>query len=282
MLPDLIKSLEQPLPLAAGCVLLLSLLAFFWVRKAQVPKLERVAFSAGIFSLIVVLFSTYYSIKQLEFEREYSRLHATFSVHVVIEGTIVGTKKTTLTFQTSSGQVNVGCGEQRPVQVIWTPPEGASDISASAQWRNTDNIKSMNAPNVVLGNTVTASGVIYGLERNVFLNCPGGGHAELVLFGTYDMSEKEPHEQQTLKTLDDKVNRLQPLVISMPEGPNITPQTGEINILGDDNQREDIQIAFRGVGDTATMQVRESKGNIPYTLTFEQGRLTLTVKTDER
>jgi hypothetical protein len=276
MLPDLIKSLEQPLPLIAGCVLLFSLLVFLWARRTG-SKLDRVAFLGGVFSLIVALFSTYYSVKQRGFEREYSRLHATFSVHVVIKGTVIGTKKTALTFQTSSGQVNVGCGEQGAARVTWAPPAGATDILASAQWRNTDNIEAADA-HVVLGNPVTAEGTILGLRRNFLLNCPGGGHGELVLLGTYNTSEPDPHEQQILKTLDDKVNRLQPLIISVPESPDVRAETGEITILGDDNQREELQIAFKRIGDNTSTQVTQPNGNIPYTLSLEQGQLTLKIK----
>ena len=276
MLPDLIKFLEQPLSLMAGCVLLSSIFFFFRARRMG-SKLDRVAFLGGVFSLIVLLFSAYYFVKQMEFEREYSRLHASFSVRLVIKGTVVNTKKITLTFQTSSGQVNVGCSEQRAAQVTWAPPEGATDISARAEWRNTDNLKSTNA-NVLPGTPVTGTGTIFGLERNFFLNCPGGGHGELVLFGTYNVSEPDPHEQQILKTLDDKVNRLQPLIISIPEGSDVKPETAEITILGDDNKREDVQIAFKGIGGNAATQVMQSSGNIPYTLSLEQGHLTLKIK----
>ena len=269
MFPDIVKSLEQPFSLIAGCLLLFSVIIFYWAkRRARGPNLSRIAILGGIFSLIVVLFSTYSSVTQLELEREYTRLHATFSVHVVIEGTVVGTKNSTLTFQTSSGQVNVGCNEQVPARVSWTPPPGATVTGARAEWRNTDNVRAaMVNPTSLTGNPVVATGTIVGLERNFLLNCPGGGHGELILLGTYDISEKEPRERQELKTLDDKVNRSQPLVISIPTGQDITPQTGEITILGDGNETEDIKIAFKGVDDAATM-VTQSKGNIPYTLSL--------------
>jgi hypothetical protein len=275
MLPDLIRSLTEPLTLTAGCLLVLGLFVFFLSRNKQTSKkLDRLALLGSLFGLIVGSFSAYHSAQQMKSEREYERLHAVFNVHAVIKGTITGTKKTTLTFQTSSGYVSVGCDDTQTARAIWAVPQGATEISPKAEWHSTSNIQSQTQSVEPFGEQVIAIGTISGLHRNFLGNCEGGGHGELVLYGTYTMSEKEPHEQQTLKTLDDRVNRGQPFVVAIPQGPDITPESCDITVVGD-NHKEDILNITLQVKET--QQASATTPDFRYTVRLEQNTLTLII-----
>jgi hypothetical protein len=111
-----------------------------------------------------------------------------FRVSVSASGTSTEDKGEGKSFSTSSGQLNFGCEETKATAVNYNAPAGARDLNATAAWRNTNNVKSQSQQAQASGLKATASGSITGLDYQNYTfvrNCPGGGHAELVLFGTY-------------------------------------------------------------------------------------------------
>lgn len=99
------------------------------------------------------------------------------------------------TFDNASAQVNFGCGESRSALATWTVPKGSTDVNITkCEWRNHNNAKGLSATPAIGGLTATCNGGITGLDNNrgpfgVDLGCPGGGHGEVYLAGTYKLSE---------------------------------------------------------------------------------------------
>jgi hypothetical protein len=91
-------------------------------------------------------------------------------------------------FSVSSPSINVGCEESGNTQVAYAAPEGWEIVEAQAAWTGASNLKSSGTEPVQLQPLhVTASGSIRGFDRYDVAfglrNCPGGGHATLVLSG---------------------------------------------------------------------------------------------------
>jgi hypothetical protein len=116
-----------------------------------------------------------------------------------------------------------------------------------------------------------------GLERDWIGNCPGGGHGQLVLRGTYQVTTRQVQTQQTLKTLTRSVRRGQPLVVALPIGEGIKPERCEIDITGGGQtehiagtlQQLDGNWALTGVGQPQT---------IPASVTFAEERLVVVIR----
>jgi hypothetical protein len=260
MLPsDLSRALVTPWVLVAFAVLGISTVIFLcasvlsFKRRHSVPgrrliQTKRLAIIGIVFSMTVSALIAYQAARQIESDREYRSIHALFSVHVAINGMVTTTRVSEpQTFRTSSGQYNVGCGDSRQAVVTWKVPDGAFDITANASWQNTNNVRHLEQH---LGETqnvseITATGFMVGLERNLFAGCPGGGHGEFVLSGTYRIRSSEVHGQQVLKTLDDKVNREQPLAVLIPHDEGTKPESCDISIESE-NKRDSVHFPIIG------------------------------------
>jgi hypothetical protein len=104
----------------------------------------------------------------------------------------------------TSGQVNFGCGETLTVE---TPPimfaVRAENLRPQLTWANTSNAKTANqkVAEIKNGNDqligLKGLGSITGLDTQ-FLNCPGGGHAELVLHASWSEAEAAQKSPQLL------------------------------------------------------------------------------------
>ena len=118
----------------------------------------------------------------------------------------VGNKTTTTSqgvpFSASGGYTSVNCEETKPGSAQFTAPGNATQINGSAVWANTDHISSQSQSVAITGLTATATGSIRGENRGAFNNCPGGGHAELVLRGTYTVpvTSTDPYTQSSTVT----------------------------------------------------------------------------------
>lgn len=234
MLSDLTQALKTPFSMLGVVVLSASLVVALVAsqRKSErAKKVKKMAILASVFAVCVTAMVVYQAAEQIKNDREYREIHALYSIRASIKGAIRTTAVSDpLTFRASSGQVNVGCNDRQPTNVIWSEPEGATEIQPSASWENIDNVKDLTQTVSVGPNVVTASGSIAGLDRNFFGNCAGGGHGELVLKGTYRVARKESHGEQTLKTISDKVNRLQPFIIAVPREDDVSPTSCVVEI----------------------------------------------------
>jgi hypothetical protein len=80
--------------------------------------------------------------------------------------------------------VNVGCEGGANASASFQLPEGAYEVVPACRWTNISNVRHHECSAAVAGNQVTATGVVHGLDK-VFFNCPGGGHGQLELHGSY-------------------------------------------------------------------------------------------------
>ena len=153
-----------------------------------------------------------------------------FEVQVTVSGARKPAVSPRNTFRVSSGQFNVGCGDGANASVQWPIPPGATDIQPIASWQHTDNLKSHNQQVAVSGNAVVATGSIVGLDKQLF-NCPGGGHGELVLEGSYQPANPEAGPE-VIKTVHDQLASGQDLIVLLPAEPTLMPISADIRATG--------------------------------------------------
>ncbi len=111
-----------------------------------------------------------------------------YTLAVAYSGVRTHTNRVAQPFSASSGSVNVGCEQGGSTSVSYTLPADASEINCTAGWINTDKLKSQNQTAcAVTGQVATASGTVYGIDKQCFVacNCPGGGHGNLQIAGSY-------------------------------------------------------------------------------------------------
>jgi len=123
---------------------------------------------------------------------------------IVYLGTTSTTVNKTETFSQPGSYASVGCTDNGSGSAVTTLPANASEITCNAQWINTRSLKNQTASCAIGGSTVTASGTIRGLDRtciyrdvltaglfglignrDLFCDCPGGGHGTLTVTGSY-------------------------------------------------------------------------------------------------
>lgn len=137
-----------------------------------------------------------------------------FSVHQA------NTEVVRVPFTAGSGSVNIGCEEAHSVRVQFPLPPGAEEPTATAEWVNLNNIESQTANVSVQPPIITAVGSIQGLHRTFLLNCPGGGHGELLLRGQYSAKHELPATPVVIKTLHDVADRGQVFAAALPQTAN--------------------------------------------------------------
>ncbi len=153
-----------------------------------------------------------------------------FDVQVTVNGTRKLTVSPRNSFRISSGQLNVGCGDSANTSVQWPIPAGATDIQPTASWQHTDNLKGQSQQTVINGGAVVATGGITGLDKQLF-NCPGGGHGELVLEGSYQPANPEAGPE-VVKTVHDQLAPGQDLIVQLPAEPALMPTSSDIRATG--------------------------------------------------
>jgi len=94
-------------------------------------------------------------------------------------------------FEVLGPSVNVGCEEAATGSVHFLLPERATLQSSNASWINVVNVTQYSARVTQSGLDIVANGTIQGRSReNIAFgikNCPGGGHGNLRLTGTYSV-----------------------------------------------------------------------------------------------
>lgn len=107
-------------------------------------------------------------------------------------------------FNTTSGNVAVGCEESAGTVHAFQAPSNATELNCSAGWVNGSNLKGQSQNCVVGGTSASATGSITGLDRNCYIvgqtlgwifsrrnvcNCPGGGSGQLQISGSFKVPE---------------------------------------------------------------------------------------------
>jgi hypothetical protein len=139
-----------------------------------------------------------------------------FDLSVVLSVTGSKTEVSQVPFRVGSGSINLGCEEIRGSHVEYPLPEGAANATATAKWVNVDNLDGEDANASITGGVAIGTGHIRGRHRTLFLNCPGGGHGELVLTGQYELKKTLPTEPTILKSIGDITYRGQIFTVSLP------------------------------------------------------------------
>lgn len=124
----------------------------------------------------------------------------TSTLQVTFYGMKSRTESVTVPFRVSSGQINVDCNESRKVQASYTAPPNAKNINAFSSWENIRDVKQQDKSLSIQGTVVTAIGQLVGNNREWTGNCPGGGHGELVITGTYGVDQSSAPERVVLST----------------------------------------------------------------------------------
>ncbi len=209
-LPDVLRAVTDPFSLLALIVLVLG-----WVAHSTVKSSQRSSPRPSSWPPLVTLAIVAISFLALAFNvirvtsLQRPGTVTTIANKYIVQATFVAITKhkqpVTVPFRTSSGQLNVGCSDSATTSVSWNVPTGARDIHPQASWERTDNIKNQNQQVSVNGNVATATGTISGQDRQWTGNCPGGGHGELVLSGTYVIDQDASDERVVIGTLQDTV-----------------------------------------------------------------------------
>jgi hypothetical protein len=126
-------------------------------------------------------------------------------------------------FTAGSGSVNIDCEATRSASVQYPLPPGAEQPIATAEWVNTNNIESQSANVNVQPNVITAEGLIRGLHKTFLLNCPGGGHGELLIRGQYSIKHELPATPVVIKSLHDVADPGQVFTAILPQVVNSQP-----------------------------------------------------------
>lgn len=209
-LPDILKAVTDPFSLLALIVLVLG-----WVAHSTVKSSQAISKNSSSWPALVTLSIVAISFLALAFNvirvssLQQGGTSTTTANRYTLQVTFTGVKQrkepVTVPFRTGSGQLNVGCGDSATTSVSWNVPPGGRDIHPQASWERTDNVKNQTQQVSVSGNVATAVGTITGQDRQWTGNCPGGGHGELVLGGTYVTDQDAPDERVVLGTFQDTV-----------------------------------------------------------------------------
>jgi hypothetical protein len=156
-------------------------------------------------------------------------------------------------FAKSSGQINFGCEETREVNVEYDLPEGAKLVGTpSVAWQNTSNVASQQGNFQDKGQSVVGRGIIRGLDYQNFAitrNCPGGGHGELVLSGTYRPAVPAPAVRTKIEVQDistSLINKVQaganlPVWVTLPDY-NILSIRADFQSEADPQERAELTV----------------------------------------
>jgi hypothetical protein len=209
-LPDVLKAVTDPFSLLALIVLVLGWIAHSTIKSAQ-KRSEHPSSWPPLVSLSIVAVSFLalaFNVLRVS-SLQKAGTTTTTGTKYTLQVTFVGAKKrrepVTVPFRTSSGQLNVGCGDSASTSASWNIPAGARDINTHASWERTDNLKGQTQQSSANGNVASAAGTIAGQDRQWTGNCPGGGHGELVLSGTYVIDQDASDERVALGTFQDTV-----------------------------------------------------------------------------
>jgi hypothetical protein len=139
-----------------------------------------------------------------------------YAMKVFIDGARTALQPVQSDFSVASGEQQVDCDASTSTAIQWSGPAEAKQINPRSEWINTNNVRENNSTPASTGTTATASGTIYGLHKQCgpfnICNCPGGGHGNLHLFGTYVVDKL-----QTTPFHDERsVVHVNPTHISIP------------------------------------------------------------------
>jgi hypothetical protein len=167
-------------------------------------------------------------------------------------------------FRASSGQVNFGCEQTISTNAVWQMPSGGVvQGEVRAEWANVANTKSMLASAAVEPGRVVGSGSITGLDvQRIPLgfgsvgNCPGGGHGELIVFGSY--VTQRSGEQRFVESLSgtigispDEARRLR---LTLPTASDVRLDVITVSVRRGEEVLDTARVTLNGTEKSAPVQ----------------------------
>jgi hypothetical protein len=234
-LPDVLRAVTDPFSLLALIVLVLAWVAQSTLKSIQTktaeknPALTFIPLAIVAVSILALAFNVI-RVTSLQHPTGTNSTSTKYLVQATFKGVIKHKQAVTIPFSTTSGQLNVGCGDSATTSVSWVVPAGSSQINPQASWQRTDNLKGANQQATVEGNVAKATGTITGQDRQWTGNCPGGGHGELVLSGTYLIDQDAPDTSTTIGTLQDTVPEHGQTTFLIPATEGVVLQECELHI----------------------------------------------------
>jgi hypothetical protein len=209
--PGVLRAVTDPFSLLALIVLVLGWVAQSTLRSIQAkaaqknPTLTFIPLSIVAVAILALAFNVI-RVTSLQHPTGSNSTSTRYLVQATFKGVIKHKQAVTVPFSTTSGQLNVGCGDSATTNISWNVPAGSREINAYASWERTDNLKGANQQTPpVNGMVVTATGTITGQDRQWTGNCPGGGHGELVLSGSYVVDQDAPDTPVVVGTFQNTV-----------------------------------------------------------------------------
>lgn len=240
-------------------------IAFFWVAKLvedASPHMGKrngtlLLFAYVIYSILIswgltaaVIFLSVLVLNPFNPAAISVSRQASYRATLNIAGTVNTMSNSDVPFQVSSGQVNFGCEESRPLSVTFPLPPNSSFAGApSARWDNFSNSSARQANVVVAEGRVIASGTIRGLDYQNFAlgirNCPGGGHGELIVGGNYRTTTTRAEPRSMTITSSLSSSSTGPVKITLPTEAELTISSIRVSVVEDsqgDKQAETIDL----------------------------------------
>lgn len=284
-LPEILKAVTDPFSLLALMVLVLGFIGYS-VIKGSKPSRQSVLPAPVIALSIIALSFVALAFNVLRVTALQSKVSSQntvvgkYNVQVTFRGKKVRPQPTTVPFRTSSGQLNVGCAESAGTTVSWSLPASAREVNVTASWENTDNVQNQSQQAVVTGNVATASGSIRGRDREWLGNCPGGGHGQLVLRGTYVVDQGGPEEEVVLKTYQDLIAPGGSVHAAIPTASDVSPSSCEIT-TANAKERSKLTLALQRSPDNEfVMSESHRDGTLDVRTRIQGGDLVITLPTD--
>jgi hypothetical protein len=192
-----------------------------------------------------------------------------------ITADFTGNKTTTTSqafpFSASGGYTSVGCEETKSGSAQYTAPANATQVNPTAVWINTSNLDSQSQTAAATGLTATATGSIRGLNKGFGGNCPGGGHAELIVKGTYNapVTSTDPVTQSSTVTATSDSS------IAVPSGDGV-----KITVVSVKFHRKSCpdlfdEASFNVPADDPNRNVQQTSKNGFFTVSYDRGNLTI-------
>ena len=272
----ILKAVTDPFSLLALIVLILGLIATKWIPRKQDGKVWPyiVALSILVISLLAIALNVmrYINTAKTGTTVMADQAQRPLSITIKITSDKKALKPTVVPFEVGGGQVNFGCGESAHPAVTYTVPNGARDVVAHAEWRNTDHAKGQTQSATIAGQTIIASGTITGEDRNWAGSCAGGGHGELVLKGTYTI-DQEGEPVQVVNTVTGFITAGKEQTFVIPGVAGSSATRCEIVVASAQGQ-----VASATVPLNAMVAVEKPKFNGPIQARWSQGKLTVAVE----
>jgi len=270
----IIKAVTDPFSLLALIVLVLGVVALQALKGVKAPwaRIVILLIIAGSLLGLGLNVTRVTNLQAAGKTQQASKVQ--YSASITFRGSHHIVQSITVPFQSGSGQVNFGCGESAHPSVRFNVPQGAHDVNASAAWVNTDNVKSQDQQAVVTGETVVGSGNIAGKDRDWIGNCPGGGHGELVIRGTYVIDQPGAPEPLT-KAVQAVLEPGVPKTFDLPSESDQATESCEIAVSSAKGPYAHAQLHLTKNGDQTQATTTAKEGKIQATV--ENSKLTVQV-----